>query len=240
MKKISFVIIFFISSAVLAQSASQVGWVSKFGLAGGFSPVYMFPNVDELNVVANDFGVGKFSTSGLITYGGGGYAYIMFINNVRIGGIGFSGWSSQSSAGKEVEYGIGGGALTIEYTIPQIKRIAVSLGLMLGRGSIDINIYDNNGSYNWSDTWADFSSPNKNLQNSTRRLSNSYWTISPTLNVDIPITRFLAVRLGGGYQLTFGDEWEVDNGQKLSGVPDDLNGNAFFLQTGIFLGFFAF
>ncbi len=240
MKIKALVLFFFLYITSFSQSASQVGWVSKFGLAGGFTPVYLFPNVDDLNIVAKDFGVGEFSTSGILTYGGAGYAYIMLIDNVRLGGMGFGGSTSQSSGGKEVEYGIGGGAFSIEYTFPQIKRIAVSLGLLMGAGSIDINIFENNGRFNWNDTWTDFSSPDKNLTNNSRSLTNSYWMFSPTLNVDIPITRFLAVRVGGGYQLTFGDEWEVDNSQKISGVPSDLNGNSFFIQTGLFLGFFAF
>jgi hypothetical protein len=48
------------------------------------------------------------------------------------------------------------------------------------------------------------------------------------------------LRLGVGYQLTFGDKWTADNDQPLQDVPSDLNGNAFFIQSGIFIGFFAF
>ena len=71
-------------------------------------------------------------------------------------------------------------------------------------------------------------------------MSNAFFTITPTLNIDIPITRFIAFRIGGGYVLTLGDSWKIENGQELLNVPSQLSGNSFYIQTGIFFGFFAF
>lgn len=196
--------------------------------------MYMTP---DLSVINSEF---AFDTDGVITYGGGGYAYIMFIDNLRIGGSGFAGSRSESSGNSEVSYSIGGGGITVEYTLPFIKRIAVSPGFMLGAGSIEMEISRNNGSLKWSGVWNDFAQSDINTSNLTRRLTNSYYMFSPTLNVDIPFNRFLAFRIGAGYQMTFSDEWTVDNNQSISGVPSDLNGNSFFIQTGLFVGFFAF
>ncbi|MBN1299749.1 MAG: hypothetical protein JW995_00910 [Melioribacteraceae bacterium] len=234
------ILVLFATSVFYAQNAGQVGWVSKFGLAGGFTPIYLIPDLDVLNEAALQFEVEQFSSSGIVTYGGAGYAYLMLIDNVRIGGMGFSGSKSSSSGDKEIIYGIGGGALSLEYTFPQIKRVALSAGLLLGRGSVDVEVYQNNGEFSWIDTWTDFTGTDKKLRNNSRKLTNSYWTISPTLNLDIPVNRFIAFRIGAGYQLTFYDEWNVDNNKEINDVPSDLNGNAFFIQTGIFLGFFAF
>ena len=64
--------------------------------------------------------------------------------------------------------------------------------------------------------------------------------ITPTVNLDYPVYRFVVIRLGVGYQLTFADDWTADNDQPVSGIPSDLNGNAFFIQSGIFVGFFSF
>ncbi len=224
----------FLSSITYAQSASQVGWVSKFGLAGGFTPIYIMP---DLSVVNSAF---SFDTDGMLAYGGGGYAYVMFIDNLRLGGMGFSGSRSESRGINEVGYTIGGGGLTIEYTLPFIKRIAVSPGLILGGGSIELEVSRNSGNLTWDDVWNDFSNANSNTENLTRKLTNSYYIVSPTLNVDIPFNRFLAFRIGAGYQMTFDEEWTVDNNQDISGVPSDLNGNSFFIQAGLFVGFFAF
>jgi len=48
------------------------------------------------------------------------------------------------------------------------------------------------------------------------------------------------LRLGVGYQIAFADEWTADNNQPVSNVPSDLNSNSFFIQSGIFIGFFSF
>ena len=60
------------------------------------------------------------------------------------------------------------------------------------------------------------------------------------INFDIPVYRFVSIRVGGGYQLSLGESWKIENDQELKDVPSDFNGNSFFIQTGIFLGFFAF
>jgi hypothetical protein len=63
---------------------------------------------------------------------------------------------------------------------------------------------------------------------------------TPTLNLDVPINRFILIRLGAGYQISFNDDWTADNDKELRGVPSDLNANTFFVQSGIFIGFFSF
>lgn len=241
MKKTAVFIYFFvITCSTFAQDVSQVGWVSKFGLAGGFTPIYIMPKLDAVKDFAAAAGIEDFSTSGLITYGGGGYAYIMIVDNVRLGGMGFSGSRVETSGIKEIKYAIGGGGVTVEYTIPSIRRIAISPGIILGAGSFDIYASSNNGDFTWGGIAGDVNTGNNSTDNFTRKITNSYYTVTPTLNIDIPFNRFLAFRIGGGYQITFADSWSVDNDQKISGMPSDLNGNSFFIQTGLFLGFFAF
>ena len=60
------------------------------------------------------------------------------------------------------------------------------------------------------------------------------------VNFDFPITRFLAIRGGVGYQFTFGSDWEIANGKELKNVSSGLNGDGFIIQTGILIGLFAF
>jgi hypothetical protein len=71
-------------------------------------------------------------------------------------------------------------------------------------------------------------------------MKNTFYTFTPTINIDYPVTRYLAFRVGAGYLLTFADDWTLNNDLELSGVPSDLNANAFFVQAGVYLGFFAF
>lgn len=203
--------------------------------------MWVMPDFDDLNVQLKGLGLDEFSNSGMVTWGGGGYVYVMFIDNLRIGGMGFGGSTSSDAIigdfKHEAEYSLGGGAFTIEYSLPFVKGFAVSPGLMIGGGSVTVDLYKNKGNYGWDGIWQEQDGGSENI---TRRMKSGYFTISPTLNVDIPINRFMAFRAGAGYLITIGDEWEVDNGVELSGVPSSLNSDVFFIQTGIFIGFFTF
>ncbi|MCW9098471.1 MAG: hypothetical protein OQJ93_13885, partial [Ignavibacteriaceae bacterium] len=77
-------------------------------------------------------------------------------------------------------------------------------------------------------------------ENFNKKLKNSFWMFTPTINLDYPLYRFVTIRLGVGYQLAFADDWTADNDQPVSGIPSDLNSNSFFIQSGIFVGFFSF
>lgn len=237
-----FVSFLIFSSLLFAQSNSRISRIAKFGGAGGFSPIIIFPNYDAVNLNLERLGMKELSGP-IYAWGGSGYVYVMLIDNLRLGGIGFSGFQSETSQinnrNTEVVYSLGGGAGTIEYTFPFVKNMALSAGIMIGGGSLEIDVYQNSDGFNWNTIWDDvvdnISTANKELS-----ISHSFFFLSPTINVDFPITRFLAVRGGVGYQFTFGSNWEIANGKKINNVPSGLNGNGFFIQTGLFIGLFAF
>jgi hypothetical protein len=217
---------------------------SPFGGGGGFIPGWYIPNMDPLNEQLKALGASELPKSGIFTTGGGGFIYLGVIKNLRIGGLGFGGSRSEdgniilqnSSFNFETVYSISGGGLTIEYTLPFVKNIGISVGALLGGGSVTIETFKNRGSFNWENIWNE-STPTENI---SRTFENNFWIISPTINVDIPFYRFLAFRIGGGYQISLGDTWAIENDKDLSGVPSDLNGNSFFINTGIFIGFFSY
>jgi hypothetical protein len=237
-----FLTFLFLFSSLFGQSESQIGWIAKFGAAGGFSPMIIFPNFDEINPNLTQLGMSKMSGP-LITWGGGGYAYVMLIDNLRLGGYGFSGSQSEKSTlnslNNEVVYSLGGGAVTVEYTMPFIKKIAVSAGVMIGGGSLEIDVYQNRGDFTWNGIWDDFYT-DAEIENKEFSMKNSFFFVSPTVNVDLPVNRFLAIRGGLGYQFTFGRDWEISNGKSLDGVPSGLNADGLFIQTGLLIGLFAF
>ena len=245
MKKLSSVLLLFVLAVPLfAQEGDEVGWVSRFGAAGGVAPILVFPNIDLLNTQVDKMGIGKLSNSGTFAIGGSGYVYIMLVENLRIGGIGFSG--SKSSSGfvnglnKEVKYNYGLGGVTVEYTLPFIKSIAVSVGAILGGGSSSIEIYQNAATFTWDNVWGKVNNGTVMTNQVSDKITNSFLTIVPTLNIDFPISRFIALRVGGGYITTFSNSWKVNNDQTLQNVPSDLSSNSFFIQTGIYFGLFAF
>ena len=206
----------------------------------------MFNDVSSLNTMLSRTSMPKVSSSGLFTTGGGGFIYIGFVPGLRIGGMGYGGSISSKSTlmsipenytqsfNVETDYSIGAGGLTIEYTLPFIKSVGVSLGATIGGGSITVEIYRNGPNHNWGNIFNNF------IDESHKTLKNNYWLICPTLNIDIPFYRFLCFRVGAGYNFTLGEEWKLDNNQNINNVPSDFNGKNFFIQTGIFLGFFSF
>lgn len=245
MKKILFAVLIFLSSTSLfAQEGEDVGWVARFGAAGGFSPTLVFPNVDAINQQLTKLNIPTLS-NGMFIYGGGGFAYIMLVDNLRLGGMGLSG--TQSSNGVieglnvEVKYSYGLGGFTAEYTLPFINKIAVSLGAIIGVGSSSVEVFQNADNFDWNTAWSAFSPITSSIDwNKSRKYSNTFFTITPTLNIDIPLDRFIAFRVGGGYIFSTNNEWKVDNDKILRSVPSDLKSNSFFIQTGIFFGLFAF
>ena len=231
------IVILILSCNLFAQDKKYFD--APFGGGGGYTPGWIFVNLDELNSQLLGFGSGQLSKNGFYISGGTGFIYIGFVPNLRIGGVGFGGSTSESaiSSGFEREaiYRISGGGFTIEYTLPFIKNVAVSVGTVIGGGSIQIELYRNAGDFDWQNLLTE-----STTNNISRRLTNNFFLLSPTINVDIPFYRFVSFRIGGGYQLALGNDWTIENDKQLSNVPSKLNGNSFFIQTGIFLGFFSF
>jgi hypothetical protein len=237
MKEKVLYILLFLSTFSFSQDKKYFD--APFGGGGGYTPGWIFVNMDELNKQLVTFGSGQLTQSGFYTSGGAGFIYIGFVPGLRIGGMGFGGTTSESALlngfEREAIYSISGGGLTVEYTLPFIKNMAVSVGTIIGGGGIQIELYKNTGSFNWQNLWNENTS-----DNISRRLNNNFFLVTPTLNIDIPFYRFISVRLGGGYQLAFGKKWTIENDKTLLNVPSKLNGNSFFIQTGIFFGFFSY
>ena len=205
-------------------------------------PAWYILNLAPVNIELKSIGMPELSTSGFYSSGGAGFIYLGFIKFLRVGGMGYGGsvTSTQTVDGvnREVVYSLGGGGITIEYTIPIIKDIALSIGAIIGAGTLKIQLYKNSGNFTWQGTWEEFASDEST--SFSRTLENSYWMFTPTVNLDFPLNRFILIRLGVGYQLAFNDDWTADNEQELKNVPSDLNANAFFIQSGLFIGFFSF
>lgn len=254
MKRLFGILIFFLFASVSVFPQQSGFFDAPFGGGGGYTPGWYMPNVDAVNSKLESFGVPKLSTGGFYTSGGAGFMYLGFLKFCRVGGMGFGGsystssvehyypLNSQSLSGydiyKKVSYSLGGGGLTFEYTLPLVRSFGISVGAMIGMGSLQIDIYKNRGSMSWDNIWSDANGISG--QNQHISLKDNFWMFSPTFNVDVPLYRMIVVRLGMGYQFTFGDSWSHDDGAGLTGIPSNLNGKSFFIQSGIFVGLFSF
>jgi hypothetical protein len=244
MKKLILIFCLLLLTTV-ANSQSQQFFDSPFGGGGGFTADWTFTNVNSLNNKLVSINMPQVASKGIFTSGGGGFIYIGFVPGFRVGGMGYGGSTSNKSTlsdpngllyNSETQYSCGGGGLTVEYTLPFIKSIGVSPGLIIGGGNTTVELYQNR----WEMTWNNLGANTNSYLNFHKTLKNNYWIISPTLNVDIPFYRFLCFRVGVGYNFTLSEEWKLDNDQSISNVPSDFNGRNFFIQSGILIGFFSF
>ncbi len=210
--------------------------LSKFGMAAGVSVNYLTPNLDGLNEALAGANLPKFD-NGILTYGGGGYVYVLFVRNLRIGGLGYGGSASVNRDNRSAVLGFSGGGITIEYTFPQVKVVALSLGAMLGAGKTKLDLYETDGNRSWSEIWDEY---NGEMSSKQISISSSYFLFTPTLNAEILLNRFIALRLGAGYQFAFGDSWNVYENPELTDVPSDFNANGFIFNAGILVGLFVF
>ncbi|MGA7720027.1 MAG: hypothetical protein WCA84_02500 [Ignavibacteriaceae bacterium] len=254
MNKFYAVIIIIIIASVNSLPQESSYYDAPLGGGIGYVPGWIIPKVDGINAQFKIFGVPELPQNGLFTSGGAGFIYLGILENFRIGGFGFGG-SKSSSANyfsnelsqsisesgteqSEAVYSLSGGGLSFEYTLPFMKNIAMSLGVLAGRGSLSIELYRNYGNINWQSFWQNTQSGYQSASSSL--LKDTYWIFSPTLNVEIPVYHMLCFRIGGGYNITFGDVWTYDNNQGILNAPSGINGNSFFIQTGIFVGLFSF
>ncbi len=238
MKKTLFVILL-LSASLVTKAQSNDYLLSKFGIAGGFETFYFNFNFNEINGSLKSISLPELN-SGVLTYGGGAYSYIMFIRNVRFGAVGFGGSESVSSFSngyyKATDFHIGGGALTVEYTLPQIRAIQLSVGAMLGYGNVRVDLHSHKATVAWNDIWSDF---NSSSSSKSSNISSSFFLFSPTLNTEILLSRFVALRLGLGYQLAIGEKWQAYEGVDLENVPQSINSQSFFINVGILVGLFV-
>jgi len=216
---------------------------AKIGGAGGFTPLFLFWDVDAFNTFLPT-SVQKFDKSPMFLTGGQGFAYIMLVENLRIGGMGVGG-SSKTSAitggfRRDVEVGINFGGVTIEYAIPIIERLDVVPGILFGGGSMRITMTRDDGSFKyWGSLWSDFDGSQATI-NYTRNLSGSFLVYQPSVQVEFAVLRWLAIRVGASYVGMGSPSWTLDEQFDVTNVPSKVNGQGWVIHTGIFAGTFLF
>ncbi len=150
-KIIIFTALIFSSNIIYGQSGQFFD--APFGGGIGYVPAWYIPNVDPVNTQLKLVGMPELSTSGFYSSGIAGFLYIGFVKNLRVGGMGFGGSLSSSqtidNVNREVVYSLSGGGLTLEYTLPFIKNVGVSVGAIIGAGSMDLELYQNAGDFSW-------------------------------------------------------------------------------------------
>lgn len=217
---------------------------AKIGGGGGFTPLFLFWNVDAFNNALPP-SVQKFDKVPMFLTGGQGFAYIMLVENLRVGGMGASGSSKTTAiAGgfrRDVLVGVGFGGVTVEYAMPIVERLDLVPGILLGGGAMEITMTRDNGSFkDWGNLWSEFDDGNRATLNYARRVNGSFFVYQPSLHVEVAVLRWLAIRVGAGYVGMVSPSWELDEKFEVANVPSSVSGKGWVIHTGIFAGTFLF
>jgi hypothetical protein len=221
---------------------------ARIGAMGGFTPAWLSLNVDPINSFLVGAGGAPFKKDGVFLLGGAGSAYIMFLPNLRVGGIGMGGSIKSTSLDgfgvrRDAELNVSFGGVTFEYVIPVIERLDVSVGTMLGGGGVGITLRaDAGGNKTWGQEWGNFGSGNYQhggtIANITRKLDGRFFVWVPSVNAEYALLGWLGVRLGVSYVGMSAPSWQLDGNYDLLGVPSDINGKGFMINAGLFVGTF--
>ncbi len=216
----------------------------KLGGAAGFTPEWLFLDIDPINQVLTGAQGAPFDNGRLMLTGGQGYAYVLFVPNLRIGGMGAGGtMTSKSLVGntrRQVDVGVGFGGVTLEYVVPIVPRLDLTFGVLAGRGSLDFTITrDDGGAKVWGDIWDGFGTLQP-AQEYTRKLSGSFYVVQPSVNLEFSLLRWMGLRAGVGYSSMSAGNWTMDDKYDIYGVPDNISGKGWMINTGIFVGTFVY
>lgn len=240
-----FVRIFFLCGFVALTSTvfGQSSFEGRVGLGIGYFPGWSFNYLTELNRSISASKLETFNNDGFYYQSWGGYVYVMFIPNLRIGLNQFNGTKATSSKinSKSVEYEISSTGLTIEYT-SSIGFVNISLGGIVGYGEQIIKNRINVYKPDWNNIWRDIEKDTIKVIDGGyyfNKISTNYFTFSPTINVEYSLSRFTALRIGVGYTFNFPSQWKLNEEYAISNVPKNLNGNSFYICGGILIGFFS-
>lgn len=214
------------------------------GGGGGVIPTWHFLNTKDLNQALASKGFPVLDEGGMFLFGGQGYAYIMIIPNLRVGGLGYGG-SMEATLYPETRgyvdpyrsstLSLSAGGVLLEYVIP-FGRFHIALGGMVGGGSYTLTMTQASV---LPKSWDGLFPSSPNAETDTRHeLRSSFLTWQPSLTLEYEVHPFIVLGVTGGY---FGGsgEWELDETFPVSGMPDFAFESPFLrlgLTFGLFLG----
>jgi hypothetical protein len=219
---------------------------AKLGGGLGLTSNWLMLDLDPLNRVLAGANATPFDHNSLFMTGGQVYAYVLFVPNVRVGFLGAGGSMESSSleqstnTRRSVDLSVGLGGASIDYVIPLMPRLDLTVGTVLGGGYMKLKMTRDDGTGKvWGDLWNEYGSQQP-AQEYTRTLEGTFFVYQPSVNLEFAILRWLGVRAGVSYLGAVDADWKLDNTYDVSGVPDNVNAKGFMITAGVFVGTFVF
>ncbi|MDH7516250.1 MAG: hypothetical protein QHI48_10300 [Bacteroidota bacterium] len=215
------------------EQEREVSHGGIFGGGGGVSATWHFLNTDILNAELAHKNFPTVDRDGMFLFGGHGYAYIVVIPNLRVGGFGAGGSVTASKSDgylyHEVKFSTDMGGATVEYVIP-FGRFHLTPGIALGGGTNTLVLTRlDEGSKSWPLL--------PKTGNTREEFTNGFFLWMPQLSLEYEIHPLAVVSIAGGYLGMSGDEWKLDERFPVTGTPAFNFGRA-FVRANLTVGFF--
>jgi len=221
---------------------------------GGFTPMLVQDEFTDVAALMNTLGLSStpFNSEGIVLFGGSGQGYVG--NGWYLGGFGNGGGLNNTvqathsvsgeSVDRKISFAMGFGGLTIEKRFAPFSFATIGGGVGLGAGSIQLNITQNDGAFDWNNL------NNQLIDTKTTSVtfSKNYATVHPRANVMIKLTSWMRLKAEYGYLYgySFTDGWKttldgnsIDNATEtfvLENSPDtELNAST--ISLGLWFGF---
>lgn len=218
--------------------SAQQSLAGRFGFGIGYNSGIEFSNFSSFNehfVPSGEKGLKKnFFISGLDTY-----LYFLMIPDTRLVFMymnGNSSFRSSSDPNLYFEYQQSLWGFSLEYTFT-LFHLNISSGLLFGT----VNDLFEITSYNGIDDFDDINQEYKfnTLNSNSISFENSSVQLSPIINVEYSLTRFLSVRLNYIYLIRLNEDWRFLRKFKINNVPDNFLVNSSLLSLGLTVGFMS-
>jgi len=251
--RVTVVLLLLCTSGLLAQVDEQEEPVppkrssqTKIGGGLGLTPSMLFLDLGPINRVLTAANAAPFEKNALYMFGGQLYGYILFVPNLRVGGLAAGGrmetGSLEQATGtrRDVRLSVGIGGVTVDYVVPLVPRLDLTVGTLLGGGNMKVVMTrDNGGGKIWGDLWSEYGS-SQPVQEYSRTLEGSFFVYQPSVTLEYAVFRWLGVRAGVSYLGMSGGSWKLDDQHEVFGVPEDINAKGWMITTGLFIGTFVF
>ncbi len=218
----------------------------KIGGAGGFTQNLLFMDLDPINQVLSSSKAAPFDKGPILLLGGQGYAYILVVQNLRVGGLGAGGsitskeLDQTTNITRTVQLSVSYAGVSVDYVIPIVPRLDLAVGVVLGRGGTTFKMTTDQGNGKvWDNLWSAYGNGTP-ASEYTRTLSGSFFVYQPSVSVEYSLLRWLGLRLGASYLGMAGGSWNLDDNYDVANVPSNISGKGFMINGGIFVGTFLF
>ncbi|HOP49799.1 MAG TPA: hypothetical protein PK887_04160 [Ignavibacteriales bacterium] len=217
---------------------------NRLTFGGGINFNFVNVNIDPINDALFNKFISKKLKSNMFGIGGEGFASLMIVPNLRIGGFGYSASQEDNrvidinnqkySQNVAVEYSNGG--ISIDYLLPFIRSFGLIIGTNLAYGEYKVSINQNKSYFLWNDIGNN--QEDNNIIN--RQILCKFYTLSPNIKIEIPLNNFIMFRTAFEYNFSFKNEYKQDDNRTLYNVPDKFNGDSYNIVAGIYFGLFNY